>query len=184
MALRRYTKEFGDEAHRWIQNEYQSLNPGAIAGSTTGILGTLKPDIFDPIRGIYMEIKPLSLSGVAAGVSQMKAYDLVYGIGMGFGRGSWPDYPRSGFVFTTPILYWNVNGIIFYTDATSSEDDLIKLTTFAAVRAALRSGIFSRTLTGASVRIGGLVSARTSGDTARLQQHVGIAAILGTMGGF
>ena len=58
------------------------------------------------------------------------------------------------------IAFFNVGGIIFYTDMTSNVDDLAKITTVAAAREFIRRGLVQRTLQGALIRIPGLVAGR------------------------
>jgi len=177
-SLFKFSKEFGDEAHRIIEGQYQAENPGAILGSTTGILGPLKPDIFNPIKQTFGDVKPLSLSGVTEGVLKIGVYEAYYGIGKGYSRETWPNGLRGAHVFGTPIAFWNVLGIIFYTDETSNVDDLIKITTLAAARAFIRSGLASRTLLGAAGRIGGLVVGGQAADPAEEGASVGIATLI------
>jgi hypothetical protein len=175
----KFTRDFGNEAHRVIEAQYQAEHPGAIVGPTRGILGALKPDIFNGPARKYAEIKPLSLSGVAAGILQIAAYDAAFqASGLGYTRDTWPDGVRGAHVFTQPIAYFNIAGVIFYTDMTSNVDDLAKISTFALAREYIRRGLVQRTLQGALVRIPGLVVARGVADTGRLQLHMGIAVII------
>ncbi|MEI7729243.1 MAG: RHS repeat-associated core domain-containing protein [Verrucomicrobiota bacterium] len=182
----KYSRDFGIAAHRIIESEYQAENPGAIVGPTTGVLGTgLKPDIFDGIKHTYQEIKPLSLSGVAKGMTQIAAYDLTFtALGLGYSRGTWPDGVRGSNVGLDPIAYFNVAGVIFYTDMVDNLDDLAGITSFALAREYIRRGLVGRTLTGAMARIPGLITARGVADTGRLESYMGIAGLLGIMGGF
>ncbi len=72
LGLFKFTKDFGDAAHIVIKTEYANEHPGATVGTTVGLLGTRwKPDILDTPNHVFMEIKPLSLSGVARGVAQI-----------------------------------------------------------------------------------------------------------------
>ena len=170
---------------------YQAENPGAIVGSTTGILGPLKPDIFNPIKKTYGEIKPLSISGVAAGVFQMAAYELEFGVngfagrtGLRFEHETWPVGVRGAYVGQIPIAYWNVGGLIFYTDMVDNTEDLLTLTSITAVRQFIlrNSALMGRTLVGAAPRIAALANSRAPADTARFQMHMGIAGLLASLG--
>lgn len=80
-----------------------------------------------------------------------------------------------------PIAYWNVGGIIFYTNLVENTEELLTLTTFALVRQFIRSHLaqMSRTIVGAIPRIAMLVRARVSIDTTRLETHFYIAILLG-----
>ena len=192
-SLFKFTRDFGNAAHDAIQSAYQSENPGAIVGSTTGILSLLKPDIFNGVKKTYGEIKPLSLSGVSAGIAQMAAYEATFGVngnpgitGLRFEHEMWPVGVRGAYVGQIPIAYWNVAGLIFYTDAVDNTEDLLTLTTYSAVRQFIRanSAIMTRTLVGAMPRIALLTGSRAVMDTSRLGAHVGIATLLATLGGF
>lgn len=187
----KFTRNFGYAAHAAIESAYQAEHPGAIVGPTRGILGPLKPDIFNPIKRTYGEIKPLSLSGVAAGIAQMAAYEVMYGVngspgltGLTFNHETWPNGVRGSYVGQIPIAYFNVGGIIFYTDMVDNTEDLLALGTYAAVRQFIirNSALMGRTLAGAMPRIAVLAGSRAPIDTARLQMHVGIATLLAVMG--
>lgn len=190
-GLFKFTRNFGNAAHAAIESAYQAENPGAIVGPTRGILGPLKPDIFNPIKMTYGEIKPLSLSGVAAGITQLAAYEVMFGVngypgltGLRFNHETWPDGVRGAYVGQIPIAYWNCAGIIFYTDMVDNTEDLLALSTFAAAREFIRANSVSmgRTLAGAMPRIAVLASSRAPVDTARFQMHLGIAALLASFG--
>jgi len=182
----KFTREFGNQAHRVIEDEYQAEHPGAIVGTTTGILGTgLKPDIFDGINHTFMEIKPLSLSGVAKGSAQILGYQAAFTLlGVGYSRGTWPDTARASNVGAVPIIYFNVQGVIFYTDSFDNVDDLTGIVTFAAARQLIirNSALMTRTLGGIMIRIPGMVAARGIADTSRLQTMTGIATLNSLMG--
>ncbi len=185
-SIFKFTQKFGYEAHRVIQAQYLAENPGAIVGPTTGVLGTrLKPNILNTAKGTFGEIKPLSLSGVAAGMVQIEAYQLAFNaLGVPYAKETWPNGVREAYVFTTPIAYFNVGGVIFYTDEVSNLDDLFKIGTYALAREFIRRGLVKRTLQSALIRIPGLVVAGKTADTGRLQMHLGIATILSAMGKF
>ena len=157
LGLFKFTKDFGNWAHRVIEDEYQAGHPGAICGTTTGILGTgLKPDIFDGHDRVFMEIKPLSLSGVAKGIVQIATYDAAFtAFNLDYLRGTWPDGVRQSNVGQTPILYFNVQGVIFYTDYVDNLDDLVDITSFALARQFIinNSALIGRTLIPSLVRI-------------------------------
>ena len=187
LGLFKFNREFGNWAHRVIEDEYQAEHPGAICGTTTGILGTrLKPDIFDGIQRIFMEIKPLSLSGVAKGVVQIAGYDLAFSaLGLDYARGTtWPAGARQSNVGSTPIVYFNVQGVIFYTDMVDNLDDIAGISSFVLARQFIlsNSALMTRTLVGSMARIPGLVAAGKSADTGRLGGMMGIASILTAMG--
>ena len=181
-----FTDKFGNRAHAAIESAYQAEHPGAIVGPTTGVLGTsLKPDIFDGISRTYMEIKPLSLSGVAKGVFQIGVYSATFNaFNLGYSRGTWPNGVRSTYVGLDPIAYFNVQGIIFYTDMTDNLDDLATISTVALARQFIiqNSALLTRTLSGIMVRIPGLAVSAQVSDNARLGAMEGIATLDSLMG--
>jgi hypothetical protein len=158
-----FTRDFGNWAHRVIEDEYLEEHPGAICGTTTGILGTgLKPDIFDGPNRVFMEIKPLSISGVAKGIVQIGGYDLAFSaLRLGYTRGTWPNSARQSNVGATPIVYFNVQGVIFYTDYTDNIDDFAVITSFALVRQFIinNSAMMARTLVPSFARIAQIIEA-------------------------
>ena len=159
----KFTRDFGNQAHRVIEDEYQAEHPGAICGTTTGILGTgLKPDIFDGPNRVFMEIKPLSISGVAKGAVQIAGYDLAFSaLRLGYARGTWPNGARQSNVGAVPIVYFNVQGVIFYTDYADNVDDMVGITTFALARQFIinNSALMARTLIPSLVRITEIIDA-------------------------
>ena len=140
LGLFKSDRDFGIWAHRVIEDEYQAEHPGAICGTTIGILGTgYKPDIFDGPNRVFMEIKPLSLSGVAKGSAKIVVYQLAFdALDLGYKRGSWPNGLAQSNVGPTPIVYFNVQGVIFYTDYTDNLDDMASITSFALARQFIR----------------------------------------------
>jgi hypothetical protein len=183
-----FSQGFGYQAHAAIESAYQAEHPGAIVGPTTGVLGTrLKPDIFDGISHTYMEIKPLSLSGVAKGIVQIGAYDLAFtALGVGYARGTWPAGVRGTYVGMDPIAYFNVQGIIFYTDAVDNAEDLVGITSFALARQFViqNSALLARSFSGSLARIPGLAVSGAATDNTRLQGMEGIATLDSLIGGF
>jgi YD repeat-containing protein len=121
-----FTYQFGNAAHAVIGALYQDEYPNAIVNPTRGIWGALKPDIFDVTRFVYAEIKPFTSYGVISGFAQMAAYDRAYGQTLNYTRDtSWPD---GGLNFTVvngvQLFFFNVQGIIFYTDFTDDAEEI------------------------------------------------------------
>ena len=159
----KFTRDFGYAAHEVIEGEYLAEHPGSIVGTTTGVLGTrLKPDIFDLVNHTYEEIKPLSLSGVAKGTVQILTYDAAFKLlGVGYSRGTWPNGIRESEVGQIPIVYFNVQGVIFYSDYTDNLDDMAGIGTFALARQFIisNSAQMARTLIPSLVRISQIIDA-------------------------
>ena len=119
-----FSQAFGEMAHDIIAGRYLAEHPGTIINPTTGILGALKPDIFNGPALRYAEIKPLSFKGIAEAWIQIEAYDKAYGK-LGFSREtSWPPTFTGAFLAGNWIVYFNIDGIIFYSDAVDDIKDL------------------------------------------------------------
>ncbi len=176
-----YTKAFGEAAHILIAGRYLAEHPGTIINPPTGILGSLKPDIFNGPGLRYAEIKPLSFLGIAGGFAQIFAYDQAYGkLNMRRETG-WPVGFQGAVVAGRWIVYFNVQGIIFYHDGTEDIKDLKKIKDIRSAYAVLRE-IAKRNL---RVLIGYarfLASGSRAADETRLQTQTGIAVQLGVMG--
>ncbi len=195
-----YTQADGYAAEAAIEEIYDRDHPIEYAadlvdhGSWTrlGALGVdrafrLKPDILN--RGAkksWLEIKPLTPSGIAKAAIQFAAYSTALAP---FGYGpevSWNPSTHDAIAGTLPIWFFNAGGIVFYTDPVGNLQDLIALGSIAAVRSYLSTQAGIRL--GQSVvqifggRISGLVGARVGGDEARGGGHFGIGILLGVIG--
>jgi RHS repeat-associated protein len=188
LGLFNYTDQFGYKAHAAIESAYQAEHPGAIVGTKVGLLGTpFKPDILDGVNRTFMEIKPLSLSGIAKGIAQIATYDVAFSFsGKGYSRGTWPSKVRGANVGMDQIAYFNVQGVIFYTDATDNLDDIASIATFALARQFVvqNSAQLIRTFSGIMVRIPGIAVGGAATDNARLYGMTGIVALIGLMGAY
>jgi len=147
------------------------------------------PDILDHTREKYMEIKPLSVSGIAAAIAQMSLREHQFE-----STGYSPDVVwESGLAGLTPIqinslprtvYIMNFQGVIFYTDILDNLEDIIGLASLALARhaflsrailyAGARAAIFEAVSLGASVK---------TIDAARFDGHLSIAGLLAVMGG-
>lgn len=186
-----FTSKFGNAAHAIIQAIYVADHPGeiVIVGSTSGLLGSLlKPDILNmtPTHKVFAEIKPMSLSGVAKGVAQMAAYSVAFGIQGYTPDASWKPSTHFATVGTVPIVFINVGGLIFYSDAVDSTEDVLALASIEAVRIFIRSNqaVLARGLVESFARIRLIAQTGAAVDTVRLEEHVGIASLLAVIGGF
>jgi YD repeat-containing protein len=132
-----YTQAFGNAAHDVIGAAYLETHPGSIINPTTYVLTSLKPDIFDAANDGYAEIKPLSFPGITGGLVQILTYDRAYGengfLHLGYHRiTNWPVSPTLATVVaadgeTDEIAYFNVDGLIFYTNLVEDYEDLKQL---------------------------------------------------------
>jgi YD repeat-containing protein len=146
-----YTQEFGNAAHEVIGAAYFETHPGSIINPTIGVFSALKPDIYDPLNQGYAEIKPLSFPGVASGLLQIESYDEVYGL-----RGeleldyhritNWPASPTFATVVAVDgesdeVVYFNVDGLIFYTNLVEDVEELKQLRDPSQVYQFLRNSV-------------------------------------------
>ena len=132
-----YTQAFGYAAHAVIGAAYEATHPYSIINPTTGVFSALKPDIYDPLNQGYAEIKPLSFPGVTSGLLQIVSYDEVYGmngeLGLNYHRiTDWPASPTFATVVAADgesdeVVYFNVDGLIFYTNLVEDVEDLKQL---------------------------------------------------------
>ena len=182
-----FTSKFGRDAHEQIELRYLSLNPTSHVGSTRGLLGTLyKPDILNPITKKYAEIKPMSPSGIAASIIQMGVYDLIFGIGMGYTHELWPQTPQIAYVGAIQIAYFNIDGVIFYTDLVDNIEDYVAITSVVALGAFVKANarVLARTVVGSLARVGAMAITGKVADSSRLGGQFAVASLIAIMAGF
>ncbi len=115
-----FTQSDGYGVEREIEPQYEQDFPGN--GTIYGRpFPYLKPDILDPVRRIYMEIKPASITGAAAASCQMAAYWAEFGASGAFVPPFFPDphwTPRRNPITVNgrPLWVENVMGVLFYSD--------------------------------------------------------------------
>jgi len=115
-----YSADFGNAVHSYVCDEYRGDNPGNnlidcdAKAPYTWEGDYFKPDIFDRVNRYYGEVKPLSLSGIAKGKTQIVTYDMAYG-SQGWRRlDDW--WPRPTEIHGSQVYFFNSEGVIFYTD--------------------------------------------------------------------
>jgi hypothetical protein len=146
-----------------------------------------KPDILNYSRLQWLEIKPLSYSGVASAAARWAIYMAAFSP-VGFS----PDTewePGEGLLSAdgVGIFVFNVGGILFYTDAVDLAEDATVLVGIKVVTDAyrlLRSARLAGTAIAETARIGRLASIATVGGQARTNTATGVATILATFGAF
>jgi RHS repeat-associated protein len=176
-----FTKAFGDAAHAIIGARYAMEHPGAIVNPTTGVLGPLKPDIFNGPQKRYGEIKPLSFPGITSGFARMRDYDAEYQP-LGFQRETtWPRGFDKAVVNNTWIVFFNVEGIVFYTDEIDELVTLAMITNNKTAYAAMRT-LATRSIKAAIDYSRYLIVGGKAADGVRLQQQVGVSATIAVMG--
>lgn len=176
-----FTQAFGELAHALIAGRYLAQYPGTIINPTTGVLSALKPDILDGIRRKYAEIKPLSFPGIFYGWLQIESYDRVYQF-LDFKRQVvWPGGIQAIYVAGDPIVYFNVEGIIFYTDAVDAIKDLKTIRDKSSAYRVLRN-LITRGLSGVVRYIRGLARGVVAQKSADIEETEGIAAVNSELG--
>lgn len=190
-----FTQAFGYLAEAAIQDVYASDHRRDVVwyGKWTrlGVPGIsdafkLKPDILNITNKKWLEIKPLSLSGVARGASSFTKYAVSLGV---FGYKPevlWQPSTHFTYAGSVNIFFFNAGGIVFYTDAVDNAEDLLVLASVAAVKQFVRSPagrrIVMRTVVGVFNRIPVLVKARITIDNSRLKNHFTTASLFASMG--
>jgi RHS repeat-associated protein len=111
--------QFGRDVEAEVKRQYESAFPmhNVSFGKQLRYEGGFwKPDIQNFTLSVYQEIKPLSPSGIAAGIAQMAVYDLAYQcFPLNMNRGNWAPSVYAT-VDGTPVFFFERAGIIFYTD--------------------------------------------------------------------
>jgi hypothetical protein len=176
-----FTQAFGDIAHDLIAGRYLAEHPGTIINPTTGVLGVLKPDIFNGPARVYAEIKPLSFKGIGEGWLQIETYDLAYGK-LGFHRETaWPGGFQAAYVTADPIAYFNVDGIIFYSDAVDDIKDLKQIKDPASAYRVLR-GLVNKSFSATRDVARQLVKGIAGEEEADIEDTEGIATLDSELG--
>jgi hypothetical protein len=191
-----FTQAFGYLAEEAIQDIYASDHRGDVVlyGKWTrlGFPGIsdafkMKPDIFNITKKKWLEIKPLSLSGIISAKPQYEKYLFAFAPFKYFPEVSWIPSTHFTYAGGINIFFFNAGGIVFYTDLIDLSEDLMLLTSVQAVKSfvASRGGLLiAQSIVGVTSRIQVLVSARSSVDTGRLHGHTSMAVTIGCLGGF
>jgi hypothetical protein len=152
-----------------------------------GLIRDLRPDILNFTKGTYLEIKPLSLRGIAHGVAQLAWYE--YSLGdAGFRRELEWKPPRLLTIdvrgVPKVVVLVNVEGLILYSDERAALEELVAVTSVAAARAFLRSPRALASAIGEFGRVARLVNLSISARSYQVGQQVGAASLVAAMGGF
>ncbi len=185
-----FTQAFGYLAEAAIQGVYQLDHPfdNVLYGKWTRIPGAfrLKPDIFNISKQSWLEVKPLSLSGVVRGTTSFLKYSVPLAPFGYFPEVTWQPSTPVLWVGGVQTFFFNAGGIVFYTDAVDNMEDLLVLTSVAAVKQFVRSPagrrLVLRTVVGVFGRIPTLVKARIAIDSYRLENHFTIGSLFATLG--
>ena len=185
-----FTQAFGYLAEAAITADYEvdHLGHTILFGRVTKAAGRgyrLKPDILDLSRGGFAEIKPLSLNGIVTGPAQLAVYMLAFGSPPLSYKPitNWPQGPRTTVAGLVPIAYFNVGGVIYYTDVIDNLEDLTVLRTIPMLRTFINANSV-RLSQGVASSLGrGLSLARlsASASNAFLQVRAGAQALFSTV---
>jgi RHS repeat-associated protein len=184
-----YTQELGNAAHLAIQAEHRLVFPfptEVVYGQWAGLQDAIraKPDILNLTDFEYNEIKPLSPSGIAQGLVQMRLRDRQFGP-LGFEPDAdWPAVPGFATAGTVPIIYFNIAGVIFYTDAVDLIEDIVAVRALNIGYQAASRLLAQRatTLVTALGRIPQLVALQRGIDGNRAQSNFSIAVMIASFG--
>ena len=189
-----FTQRFGYLAHAAISAVYHHDHPRDAVkyGGWTKLGGPgykafrLMPDVFNMTRKTWLEIKPLTPSGIAGATAQFAVYS---GALLSFGYApdtTWKPSTHHAVAGARPIVFFNAGGLVFYTDMVDLLKELAVLTSIAAVRAFMATQvarpIAQSVITILGSHIPGLIGASLGFDDARLQGHLGIASLCAGMG--
>jgi hypothetical protein len=184
-----YSQQFGYDVEDAIRPLYAATHLGEayIFGrwNRVGLNERLKPDILNYDRCNYMEIKPLSYSGIANAMVSMAAY----GASLSW-AGFYPDHewepPKGGLIMVgkADVLVFNLLGVLFYTDAIQIAQDLVAIKVFSDLYQLLRSGRMATSTISEGARITRLAAGAAAGGKSRIDTAMGNAIMLATLGVF
>jgi RHS repeat-associated protein len=148
-----------------------------------GLNPRLKPDILNYTTLQYLEIKPLSYSGVMSAVFKMGIYAASF-----TWAGFYPDFewepPNGGLVKvgSADVLVFNVAGVLFYTDALELATELVTIVAVSDAFQLLRSARLLGSAVFEGARIARLAATATGASQSRVNAALPPAFLLATHG--
>ena len=181
-----YSQDFGLAVEDEIEPIYREDHPGD-HNLTFGKWGRvpplirLKPDILNHDKKTYLEIKPLSLSGIIQAKIKMGLngiYTENFG-GSGYSPESeWVPSRRLIHPLGVPTIFFNVEGVLFYTDSVDLLTDALTIKALSDVASLLsRLNIISKI--SEFGRIGELAKLATRAGSYNLQTQVTLSEATG-----
>jgi RHS repeat-associated protein len=175
------TQKFGYAVEREVQPQYEATHLGDLVSyGQWGRIGPnfrLKPDLLNFTTMTWLDIKPFSISGVIRAFATWSLYSGNFGV-VGFNPDAvWVPPAQPIMIGRLPILVFNVQGILFYTDAFDSVEDLAILKAYKTIPQLIR--LLSRAGGKLSEpgRIRALVQLATRAVQATLSQIRGLVTI-------
>jgi hypothetical protein len=181
-----YTQADGYAVEAALEPLYMASHPGhaVLFGSPAGIgiNELLKPDILNFTTREFMEIKPLSFSGIAKGAFQIAVYELSLGEA-GFSRDTvWQPSGPVPISTGKVVLVVNIEGVLFYTDVLELEAELAAVTAITALYALLRSAKAAKSAYNEIAYIYRLIAVGNTAEGARLEGELSMGFSLAAFG--
>jgi len=133
-----FTQSFGYAVEWAVWPYYKGDHPGDIVirglWARVGPNPRLKPDIFNYTAHKYLEIKPLSISGIVDAGIKMEINEINFADSGYTPDNVWEPAVNPIIVAGTPTYIRNVGGVLFYTDVRDNFEDLAGLVTIQAVK--------------------------------------------------
>ncbi|MFO0785018.1 MAG: hypothetical protein U0573_01610 [Phycisphaerales bacterium] len=179
-ALGLFTQQNGYAAEAAIQEVYKDDHKNDVVqyGKWTrlgefGKLFRLKPDILNTSTRRWAEIKPFTPCGIAAASVAIAKYGPL-AVFQYFPDTTWA--PSTHFIEagTLSLFFWNCGGIIFYTDALDTTEDLLALVTIEAAKEQMRNfgaRFAARGVLGAGDLISAIIAGGRKVDDARCRTN-------------
>lgn len=182
-----FSQEFGYA----VEDEIETLYSLSIYGANNMTYGRwarlpellrAKPDILDRTRQRYMEIKPLSPSGIIAAIAQMALRQTQF-LPLGYyPDATWHVEPHTIYPLGIPTIFFNVAGVLFYTDVIDLGEDYVAIVTLDQAWKLLGNPKMAKTYGVAIARVLGLSNSGRAADGARGQGHFSIAYTIAALG--
>ena len=190
-----YSPAFGRQAEKVIyaayENDASHLGHDVTNGKWTrlgdnkgaGSPYIQKPDILNHTQKTFADVKPLTLAGVISAIAQIDKYASLF-LEFGYTPDLWQPRNHTARVWMTEITYFNLAGIIFYTNLRANVQEVAALGTLYSLRrfVAANPGYFTNILKGALPGIRRLAHARAGTFNARMNNAVTRGGLFASMG--
>ena len=140
-----YSQAFAAKVEDEIELKYTESHPEDEPSITYGKWARvgdnfkLNPDILNHRTKTYLEIMPLSLTGVATATLQMAIYSESLS-SVGYKPDvEWSPSPNTIYPDNVPTLVFNVQGVLFYTDSTQLAEEAKNVTEIVALYGTIRA---------------------------------------------